>query len=195
MASVSDIDGSLRSGSSTAAAAAMRAELYGGKGGCWPLSSKSVVPIELEEYAAMTSELADIKAQLLALQSVLVKSRFSLFVLLFRVSVSYKLGRSLFQMESDGALPDSNGSSPSVAAPLWDLKRDLVLLREELQEKNTTIRSLRNELKAAGCRATVSRSTGALHHQQQPSTCCNVATQTDRVTNLALAIISAICVS
>lgn len=71
----------------------------------------------------------------------------------------------------------TDGGSSHTAAPLWDLKRDLVLLREELQEKNTTIKSLKNELRAAGGRAV---------NKNKDSTAskvalCNVATQTDRV--------------
>lgn len=74
-----------------------------------------------------------------------------------------------FQVE---AVDSKEGSSP-----LWDLKRDLVLLREELQEKNVTIRSLKNELLAT---------TGRIQPNSPQSTtsstsCHNVATQTDRV--------------
>ena len=70
------------------------------------------------------------------------------------------------------AVDSKEGSSP-----LWDLKRDLVLLREELQEKNVTIRSLKNELLAT---------TGRIQPNSPQSTtstasCHNVATQTDRV--------------
>jgi len=69
------------------------------------------------------------------------------------------------------AVDSKEGSSP-----LWDLKRDLVLLREELQEKNVTIRSLKNELLAT---------TGRIQPNSPQSTtsstsCHNVATQTDR---------------
>jgi len=83
---------------------------------------------------------------------------------------------SFFQTETDvvnGALTDG---STGAAAPLWDLKRDLVLLREELQAKNVTIRTLKNELRTAGVR-TLSRT------KSNSTSCCNVATQTDRVIN------------
>lgn len=63
-------------------------------------------------------------------------------------------------------------------APLWDLKRDLVLLREELQEKNMTIKTLKNELRAASGR-TVSKTKDLTTSSKTAS--CNVATQTDRV--------------
>lgn len=65
----------------------------------------------------------------------------------------------------------------SHTAPLWDLKRDLVLLREELQEKNTTIKTLKNELRAASGR-TVTRNKDLAASKVAS---CNVATQTDRV--------------
>jgi len=66
------------------------------------------------------------------------------------------------------------------SSPLWDLKRDLVLLREELQEKNVTIRSLKNELRANTARISTN-SSGSTHSlTKYPATSCNVATQTDR---------------
>ena len=71
----------------------------------------------------------------------------------------------------DGNFDDSSQQS----APLWDLKRDLVLLREELQEKNTTIKSLKNELKVATGRSVTKK------ENTSKSSTSNVATQTDRV--------------
>lgn len=75
-------------------------------------------------------------------------------------------------------MESEDGVTPDGTAPLWDLKRDLVLLREELQEKNTTIRTLKSELKAVGGRSSIPRSKETLTR----SASCNVATQTDRVT-------------
>lgn len=72
----------------------------------------------------------------------------------------------------------------TAAAPLWDLKRDLVLLREELQAKNVTIRTLKNELRAAGV-----RSLSRTKSNSSSTSCCNVATQTDRVINTFINII------
>lgn len=82
-------------------------------------------------------------------------------------------------METSGVADGSNcGLDGSLhPAPLWDLKRDLVLLREELQEKNMTIKTLKNELRAAGGRP-VSQNKDL---KASKSTTCNVATQTDRV--------------
>lgn len=78
------------------------------------------------------------------------------------------------QVDADLANADDAGQQ---SAPLWDLKRDLVLLREELQEKNTTIKSLKNELKAAAGRSVNNKAKEA----SCKSSVCNVATQTDRV--------------
>lgn len=75
-------------------------------------------------------------------------------------------------------MADGGGmDSGSHTAPLWDLKRDLVLLREELQEKNMTIKTLKNELRAASGR-TVNKNKDLTTSK---AASCNVATQTDRV--------------
>lgn len=68
----------------------------------------------------------------------------------------------------------------SHTAPLWDLKRDLVLLREELQEKNTTIKTLKNQLRAINGRTCVNKNKDVTATTKIASS-CNVATQTDRV--------------
>jgi hypothetical protein len=68
----------------------------------------------------------------------------------------------------------------SHTAPLWDLKRDLVLLREELQEKNTTIKTLKNQLRAVNGRTSVNKNKESTA-TTKASASCNVATQTDRV--------------
>jgi hypothetical protein len=90
---------------------------------------------------------------------------------------------SLFQVETvaDGG-SNCGGIDPpgSHTAPLWDLKRDLVLLREELQEKNTTIKTLKNQLRAVNGRTSVNKNKESTA-TTKASASCNVATQTDRV--------------
>lgn len=80
-------------------------------------------------------------------------------------------------LQVDNAVEVNVEDNEQPSAPLWDLKRDLVLLREELLEKNTTIKSLKNELKAVTGRS--------LNKTKENTSCktstCNVATQTDRV--------------
>jgi hypothetical protein len=90
---------------------------------------------------------------------------------------------SNFQVETvaDGG-SNCGGIDPpgSHTAPLWDLKRDLVLLREELQEKNTTIKTLKNQLRAVNGRTSVNKNKESTA-TTKASASCNVATQTDRV--------------
>ena len=64
----------------------------------------------------------------------------------------------------------------TAATPLWDLKRDLVLLREELQAKDVAIRTLKKELRASGVRS-LSRN----NCNSGSTSSWNVATQTERV--------------
>ncbi|XP_032783357.2 uncharacterized protein LOC116921209 isoform X1 [Daphnia magna] len=175
VASVSDIDDGLKetavataSSSPVASAdvvrsATMRAELFTSPSSSskhressstyWPPPEATIV-IELEEYTTMANELADIKSQLVTLQNLLVET------------------------VTDGNCGgiDQVGSH---TAPLWDLKRDLVLLREELQEKNTTIKTLKNQLRAVNGRTSVNKNKDSTATTKvAPS--CNVATQTDR---------------
>ena len=184
MASVSDIGDGLKESTTTTAAAAtevatspvadpdvratMRAELYNSPTSrhrdSWP---EATIVIDLEEYTTMANELADIKSQLITLQNLLV----SCVYVLISVCIFHCLMDD-FQVES---VPDGVAMDAPHGAPLWDLKRDLVLLREELQEKNMTIKTLKNELRAASGRS--------LNKDCVPSrvASCNVATQTDRV--------------
>lgn len=72
VASVSDIEDSLKKevhqGSPTAGASAMRADLLG-----WSsTTSGGSIVIDLEDYTVMADELADIRAQLITLQNLLV---------------------------------------------------------------------------------------------------------------------------
>lgn len=92
VASVSDIDGELKEsvattsalGSSATTTAAMRAELFASASSpakhqhnTWPPPEKVV--IDLDEYTAMAQELADIKSQLVTLQTLLVSHKTSTF--------------------------------------------------------------------------------------------------------------------
>ncbi|XP_046637911.1 uncharacterized protein LOC124316169 isoform X4 [Daphnia pulicaria] len=179
VASVSDIDDGLKESPVAAATASssspvapadgirastMRAELFNSPSSkhressstsYWPPSEATIV-IELEEYTSMANELADIKSQLITLQNLLVET------------------------VADGG-SNCGGIDPpgSHTAPLWDLKRDLVLLREELQEKNTTIKTLKNQLRAVNGRTSVNKNKESTA-TTKASASCNVATQTDR---------------
>ena len=140
----------------------------------WPPAEATIV-IELEEYTSMANELADIKSQLITLQNLLVCHISKIFVYHFlKVGIDFQV-----ETVTDGG---SNGVDPlgSNAAPLWDLKRDLVLLREELQEKNTTIKTLKNQLRAVAGRTTVNKNKESTATTRAAAS-CNVATQTDRV--------------
>ena len=127
---------------------------------------QETVVVDASEYNAMAHELADVKAKLVGLQDLLVS-----FISYHWLGFVEALKFFSFQME----LPDDDQQCLNEEVnPVWDLKRDIVLLREELQEKNLIIRTLKNELRTAGknhkCTCEVKR-----------ITCCNVATQTDRV--------------
>lgn len=200
VASVSDIDDGLKetavataSSSPVASAdvvrsATMRAELFTSPSSSskhressstyWPPPEATIV-IELEEYTTMANELADIKSQLVTLQNLLVCQL--IFYFFYECTFDFKKKIILVQVET---VTDGNcgGIDPagSHAAPLWDLKRDLVLLREELQEKNTTIKTLKNQLRAVNGRTSVNKNKDSTATTKvAPS--CNVATQTDRV--------------
>lgn len=124
---------------------------------------QETVVVDLEEYTSMANELADIKSKLVDLQTLLLD------------------------------LPDQEHARLNnlTATPLWDLKRDIVLLREELQEKNMVIRTLKNELRVATGKTreradsssssiASSSSSTSPNPRVKKASCSNVATQTDR---------------